>query len=339
MDSDLPAPRLDSLKVFCDIARCRSFSRAAADNDLSQSAASQIVLQLEKRLGAQLISRATRPLKLTELGRVFFEGCQRVWEQYQDLEATIKQAQTQCAATVRVAAIYSVGFRDMNQYVQHFQFVQSGASVQIEYLHPDQVYEKVRDGTADLGLVSFPRKSRDLKHSPWREEEMVLACSPRHALSQNLAIVPEHLNGQKYIAFQKGLVIRRQVDKFLRAHGVTPEIVCEFDNIENIKKAVEINGIALLPEPTLRREVQAGTLVALPLVGAHLIRPLGIIQARHRKLSTTACRFLELLRQPEDGEETGARLNGTAQANGHGHGHDASSSRRSGTARTSSKKV
>jgi DNA-binding transcriptional LysR family regulator len=326
--------QLEALKVFCDVARCRSFSQAATLNDLSQSAASQIVLMLEKRLDAQLVNRATRPLQLTELGRVFFEGCQRLWEQYQELEATIKRAQTQLAASVRVAAIYSVGFRDMSQYVERFRALQPGTDVRLEYLHPDQVYEKVRDGTADLGLVSFPRKARDLRHYPWREEEMVLACSPRHPLARNLAVRPRQIADHKYIAFERGLVIRREVDKFLRGHGVVPRTVCEFDNIENIKKAVEIDGVALLPEPTLRREVQAGTLVALPLVGDHFVRPLGIIQSRHHKLSTTARRFLDLLRQPEDGSSA---VNGPAQANGHGVSPGRPASPR--PARSSSKKA
>ena len=195
--------QLDALKVFCDVARCRSFSLAAAANGRSQSAASQIVLQLEKRLEVQLINRATRPLQLTELGRVYFEGCQRILEQYQELEATIREAQDQLASTVRVAAIYSVSFRDMNQYVQRFARVLPGARVQLEYLHPDEVYEKVRDGTADFGLVSFPTKGRDLRHFPWREEEMVLACSPRHPLAQNLAVQPGQICGQKFIAFER----------------------------------------------------------------------------------------------------------------------------------------
>jgi DNA-binding transcriptional LysR family regulator len=77
---------------------------------------------------------------------------------------------------------------------------------------------------------------------------------------------------------------------------VTVEVVHEFDNIENIKKAIEISaGVALLPAPTLRREVEAGTLVALPLCGCRLVRPLGIIHRRHHKLSATALRFLDLL--------------------------------------------
>lgn len=298
--------QFESLKVFCDVARHRSFSQAAASNDVTQSAASQIVLQLERRMGVQLIDRSTRPLQLTALGKTYYEGCKGLVEQYQELEASIRQAQTQIDATLKVAAIYSVGLGDMGQFVERFLAQQPGARVHVDYLHPDRVYEKVQEGTADFGLVSFPRKSRELMTLPWREEEMVLACSPQHALAREKVVRPEQLASARYVGFVKELVIRRHVDRFLRSSQVAVNVVMEFDNIENIKKAIEINaGVALLPEPTLRREVEAGTLAALHLDGAAMVRPLGIILARHHKLSATASRFIDLLRQaPEASTES-----------------------------------
>src|SRR5260370_14225017 len=129
------------------------------------------------------------------------------------------------------------------------------AHVHIDYLHPDRVYERVLDGTADFGLVSFPRKSSELAALPWREEEMVLACSPAHPLARQESVKPEQLVGEKYIGFDRDLVIRKEVDNYLREQGVTVEAAMEFDNIENIKKAIdETVGVALLPKPTLRRE-------------------------------------------------------------------------------------
>ena len=108
---------LTSLKVFCDVVRHRSFSQAAQANDITQSAASQIVSQLEneKHLNVQLIDRSTRPLTLTPLGQTFYEGAKSLLEQYRELEASIRNAQAQIAGTVQVAAIYSVGLGDMGQ--------------------------------------------------------------------------------------------------------------------------------------------------------------------------------------------------------------------------------
>jgi DNA-binding transcriptional LysR family regulator len=294
--------QIESLRVFCDVARHRSFSQAAQANHLTQSAASQAIMQLEKHLDVQLVNRATRPLQLTPLGQLFYNGCKQLVEQYEELEASIRKAHKELTSTVRVAAIYSVGLGDMGQYIEQFAEQQPNVKVQVEYLHPDQVYARVLEGTVDFGLVSFPRKSRELASQPWREEEMVLACSPGHVLAQSHAIRPEQLAGEKFIGFTRELVIRREVDRFLREQGVGVVLALEFDNIENIKKAIEVGaGVALLPEPTLRREVEAGTLLARPLFGCRLVRPLGIISRRHQKLSSTALRFIDLLlRKPEE---------------------------------------
>jgi DNA-binding transcriptional LysR family regulator len=291
--------QLESLKLFCDVARCRSFSQAAQLNGLTQSAASQAVLHLEEHLTVQLIDRSVRPLQLTPLGQRFYEGCRPLVEQFYELEASLRSAEVE--ATVEVAAIYSVGLGDMGKYVERFKAEQPGARVRIDYLHPDRVYEKVGDGTADFGLVSFPRPSRKWEVVPWRDEEMVLACAPSHRLAGRKSVRPAELSGEKYVAFDKALTIRRQVDKFLREQGTAVEVACEFDSIENIKKAVEeLSGVALLPEPTLRREVKAGSLIALPLGGARLVRPLGIILRRHHRLGATALRFMDMLRSPGD---------------------------------------
>src|SRR5260370_29103428 len=303
--------QLETLKVFCDVARQRSFSQAAQANDITQSAASQIVSMLERRLQVQLIDRSTRPLQLTSLGQTYYEGCKTLLAQYLDLEASIKTAPTQITGTVQVAAIYSVGLGDMGHYVERFTADQPGAQVHIESLHPDRVYERVLEGTADLGLVSFPRKTAKLTALSWREESMVLVCAPKHALAQDAAVQPRQLEGQKYVHFDKNLVIRRQVDRFLRARGVAGEVVLEFDNIENIKQAGSLGaGVALLPEPTVRREVRARTLAAMAVVGGGLTKPLGIIHRRRHNLAPAAQRFLNLLR-------TDGKSNGQAAASAH----------------------
>src|SRR5262249_38466826 len=91
------------------------------------------------------------------------------------------------------------------------------------------------------------------------DEEMVLACAPSHPLARHQAIEPAQLQGEKYIGFDKKLAIRRQLDRFFRKQRVAVQVALEFDNIENIKKAVEIGaGGALVPEPTRRDEGQGG---------------------------------------------------------------------------------
>ncbi len=289
--------QLETIKVFCDLISLRSFSRAAEANELSQPTVSRLVHQLEQRLGGPLIDRSRRPLQPTALGQAYYEGCKRLLQQYTELEVSLRQAQHERTLTVRVAAIYSVGLGDMGHYVERFQADNPHAKVQMEYLHPDQVYQRVRGEMADLGLVSFPSRSRELTVLPWREEEMVVACAPGHALARFRTVNPARLDGEKVVAFDRGLVIRRKVDRFLHSQGVKTDVAFEFDNIENIKKAVEVGaGFALLPEPTIRQEVQAGTLLGLRLQGARMVRPLGIIHRRQPQLGSATLAFIDLLR-------------------------------------------
>jgi DNA-binding transcriptional LysR family regulator len=297
--SSITTMQLEAIKVFCDLASMRSFSKAAAANGKSQPAVSRIVHELEIRLRGRLIDRSHRPLRLTPLGEAYYEGCKRLLEQYLELEASLLRAPPTLAMPVRVAAIYSVGLGDMGQYVERFEAAHPHVQVRVDYLHPDRVYEHVRDGSADFGLVSFPRSGgRDLAILPWREEEMVVACAPDHPLAGLPVIPPADLAGQPYVHFDKGLAIRREIDRFLREQGVSVDVAFEFDSVEHIKQGIiEAGaGLALLPEPTIRKEVQAGTLRALRLEGARFVRPIGIIHRRRTPPGSAARDFIDLLR-------------------------------------------
>ncbi|MGF1578415.1 MAG: LysR family transcriptional regulator [Gemmataceae bacterium] len=305
------------LKVFCDVARSRSFSQAALINQVTQSAVSQMVAMLEKEMAVQLIDRSTRPLQLTALGKKYYEGCKSILEQHQELVASLKAAHARVEGTVQIAAIYSVGLGDMGQLVNQFMNQQPDAEVHIEYLHPNQVYEKVLEGAADIGLLSFPRKSSKLTIVQWREEPMVVVCAPKHPLAGEKAISVTRLDGLRYIHFSKELVIRREVDRFFRTKKVSVDVIHEFDNIENIKKAVEYStGVALLPQPTFQAEIDHNDLIAIPLSDSKFVRPLGIIYRRHQKLSHASQGFLELLQSEKKASSSSNPPVGKSKTNG-----------------------
>ena len=288
---------LKSLKIFCDIITRRSFSKAAAENGVSQSSASQVVGQLESHLGVRLIDRSTRPLSPTREGQVFYDGCRRMIAGYDALEDQVRTLHDEVAGRVRVAAIYSVGLHHMSRYVQEFMSRHPKANVRLEYLHPDRVLESVEQGQADIGIVSYPRSTRTIEAEPWREEPIVLACAPGNPFAGRVQMTLDELHGQRMVGFDSDLVIRHELDRAVAAHGAEPNVVMEFDNIETIKRAVEIDaGVALLPEPTVGRELAAGTLCTVRLAGEELVRPLGIIHARGKPLPPTAQRFVDLLR-------------------------------------------
>src|SRR5262245_6845117 len=293
--------QLKSLKIFCDVVGWRSFSRAADENGISQSGASQVVHQLEQRLGVKLIDRSKRPFVLTPEGEAYYEGCRKLVQRYDALEDQVRTLHEEVSGRVRVVSIYSVGLHHMNRYLQRFLSRYPKANVRLEYQHPHRVYEAVEKDQADLGLVSYPRASRTIEALGWREEPMTLVCAPNHRLAGRGRIALEDLAGENVIGFDSDLTIRREIDRVLQLHGAEVRVIMEFDNIETIKRAIEIDaGVALLPEPTVLREVAAGSLVAVPLASDELVRPLGIIHRRGKELGITTRRFIELLQSQTD---------------------------------------
>lgn len=287
---------LKSLKIFCDVVGRRSFSRAASENGISQSGASQTVNTLEEHLGVKLIDRTKRPFVLTPEGEVYYEGCRKLVQRYFALEEEVRTLHEEVAGRVSIASIYSIGLSHINRFVQRFLRDYPKANVRVQYQHPHRVVELVESDHVDLGLVSFPRSSRTIKATVWREEPMVLVCAPGHRLASRERLCLEDLHGEEMIAFDADLEIRHEIDRALTSRGVEVRVAMEFDNTETIKRAVEINaGVSLLPEPTVDREVAGRALVARPLSGIDLKRPIGIVQRRGKELGKTAQRFMQLL--------------------------------------------
>jgi len=246
----------------------------------------------------RLIDRSKRPFVLTAEGELYYEGCRNIVQRYFALEEEVRMLRQEVAGRVRVASIYSVGLSHMNDFIQHFMGLYPKANIRLDYEHPSRVYELVENDQVDLGLVSFPKGSRNVAAITWREEPMVLVCSPQHALAKLPSVRIEDLQGVNMVGFDQGLKIRRAIDRALSAHGVEVNVVMAFDNIETLKRAIEINaGVSLLPEPTVVREVQLGSLAARPIANERLVRPIGIIYRRGKELGVTARRFMQLLQE------------------------------------------
>jgi len=299
--------QLKALKVFCDIVEQRSFSEAAAENGVSQSAASQMVSHVEEQVGAKLIDRSQRPIALLPAGELFYRGCRKIVAQFESLENELHDFTSSESSQVSVASIYSVGLSHLNSVVQGYLANSPNSNVHVEYQHPDRVYQLVDRGQVQIGIVSYPRDSRGITATKWREEEIAVACSPEHPFAHRESLKLSELHGQPMVGYDERLRIWEEIDRVLTHAGAETNVVMRFDNTETMKRALEINaGIGLLPSPTLRREIDAGTLVKIPLEAPGLIRPVGVIQRRGKPLPLEATRFLEFLQQHsrvEDSEE------------------------------------
>ncbi len=295
---------IETLRTFCDVVQHQSFSRGAAVNNISQSAATQSVHRLERHFNTQLVDRSKRPFVLTPEGQLCYDGFRKVLEFYDTVDSRVRSLRDEISGTVRVAAIYSTGLHDMRSCMQDFMRQYPKAKVRLEFLRPNKVYDAVLEGDADLGIVSYPTESSDLNVIPLRWETMVVVCRRDHQLASLEAVTAENLAGEDFVGFDRDLKIRKEIDRYLRQRSVSIHMAMEFDNIETIKQAVEVGaGISVLPERTVRLETEKGSLAAIKLIAPELKRPIGIIHRRRRVFTPTTDRFVEMLQEVQQTPE------------------------------------
>jgi LysR family transcriptional regulator, transcriptional activator of the cysJI operon len=288
----------DNSKLFRDIAQAKSISRGATQNGISQSAASQHIHELEKKLGISLLDRTTRPLTLTTAGKFYFDLCRDVLRREEEFRAALDELKARVEGSVRVASIYSIGLSEMSRLQEEFSRRFPNALLEVDYLRPQKIYEALLADQADLGLVSYPVATKELAVIPWREEEMSVAAPPSHRLASKAVLLPADLNGEDFIGFDEDLSIRHELDRFFREQGIEMRLAMHFDNIQMIKEAVALgSGISILPARTMLTEIEQGRLVAIPLHAPELVRPVGIVHRERKKFNRAAQSFLELLQE------------------------------------------
>jgi len=287
-----------NLRLIRDVAHSHSVSKAARLNEISQSAASQAIHELERESGVQLFDRSTRPLTLTPAGKAYVDYCRDVLRRHDELQASLALLKKQANGTARLAAIYSVGLSEMAEIEERFAKAFPDGELHVSYLRPERVWEAVERDEADLGLMSYAESSRDVIALPWRNEEMVVAVSPNHRLARKKSTHPSALDGEPFIGFDDDLPIQSQIERYLRDHKVSVQMALHFDNLEMIKEAVAHDaGISIMPKRVMREDLEQGRMIALRLQPAELYRPVRIVHRRRRVFNEVTAGLLALLQK------------------------------------------
>jgi DNA-binding transcriptional LysR family regulator len=187
---------------------------------------------------------------------------------------------------------------DLPPYIKRYLKSYPTVNVHVEYRRANQVYEDVLGNVVDLGLVAYPTRNAKLEIVPLSREQMVIICHPQHPLARNKSVKLSAIAGQKFIAFEPDIPTRKAIDRVLREHGVQVVTVMEFDNVETVKRAVEIDaGVAIVPLGTVTQEVSKMTLAALAVEDADLHRPQAVIHKKNKVLSTATRQFISMLKE------------------------------------------
>lgn len=288
--------QIDNFKVFADLVETKSFSKAARLNGITQSAVSQQARAMERHFKTLLIDRSQKQFQLTREGQRVYEASKEILHDYEKLLSELQELKKVISGTIRISTIYSIGLHELPPYIKRFLQEYPAVNVRVEYRRSNLVYEDILHNAVDFGLVAFPVRMRQIEIVPFREDQMVLICHPQHPLAAAGEVEVRALAGQKFIGFDPDIPTRKAIDMIFRDFRFEIEPVMEFDNVETVKRAVEIDaGVAIVPSATVQQEVRQGTLAAVQLKGRTFTRPLAIMHRKGRVLTPAMRRFIDTL--------------------------------------------
>ena len=287
---------LENFKIFTDLVDSQSFSRAAKINGITQSAVSQQMRAMEKHFNVLIVDRAQKHFRLTPEGQKIYESARQILQLSEQLSAELQEMRKTISGAIHISTIYSIGLHVLPAYVKTFLKEYPAVNIRVEYRRSNLVYEDVLHNEVDLGMVAYPIKQRLIEVIPIHQDELVLVCAPNHPLSTRKEVAIEELTAYGFIGFYQDIPTRKATDQLFKEYKLEIKPVREFDNIETVKRAVEIDaGVALVPETSILQEIRQRQLCRLQIKGRKLVRPLAIIHRKGRVLTPALKQFIELL--------------------------------------------
>jgi DNA-binding transcriptional LysR family regulator len=287
---------IENFKIFSDLVESESFSRAAKLNGVTQSAVSQQLRAMEKHFSVLIVDRSQKQFRLTREGHKLYDSAKEILHRYDKLISELQEMKKVISGTIHISTIYSIGLHELPPYITKFLKEYPSVNVRVEYRRSNLVYEDILHNSVDLGLIAYPNKMRQLDVIPFLEDRLVVICNPDNPLGKKKSVEIRELADEKFIGFDQDIPTRKATDQMFRDYKLDPDPVMEFDNIETVKRAVEINaGISIVPQATVKQEIKQGLLKAIPLKGTNVTRPLAIIHRKGRVLTPAMKKFIGTL--------------------------------------------
>jgi len=287
---------VENFKIFSDLVESESFSRAAKLNGITQSAVSQQLRAMEKHFNILIVDRSQKQFRLTREGQKLYESAKEILYLYDKLNSELQEMKKVISGTIHISTVYSIGLHELPPYVKVFLAKFPEVNIRVEYRRANMVYEDILTNSIDLGLIAYPQKHKQLEVLPFHDDVLVLVVSPEHPFADRKSVDIQDVAGQKFIGFEPDIPTRKATDAIFKQENIEAEPVMEFDNVETVKRAVEINaGIAILPQTTVVREEAQGLLKILKFKNKTYKRPLALIHRKGRVLTPAIKKLIDLL--------------------------------------------
>jgi LysR family transcriptional regulator, transcriptional activator of the cysJI operon len=269
---------LYQLKLFVDLAETGNFTKVASENYVTQAAVTLQIRKLESELGVPLFHRTTRSVTLVEAGQRLLPYARAILQQAEEAKMAVRDTREEVSGLVRVAAVHSIGLYELPPYIKKFLKKFPGVNLDIQYRTSEEIYRALHDGQIDVGLVAYPTEMPRIEIHPFMKDSLALVCPKDHPFAGKTSVALSELQGQPFVQFGEESPTRKATDSLLAEHGITVNVRMECDNIEILKQMIEVGfGLAMLPKKSLTAADQDGGLVTVPIKGAAIERPIGLL--------------------------------------------------------------
>jgi DNA-binding transcriptional LysR family regulator len=290
---------VDQMKAFHKVAATGSFTKAARELFLTQSAISQQIRALEHEVGVRLIDRSGKRIRLTGEGEALLTYTERLFDLHEEIETLFGSLRTLQKGKIAVGATAVIGTYFMPAIISAYHRQYPGIEMDLRMGNSEQILRMILDREVDLGIAGMVKNQTTLQSVFIHREELLFVCSPKNPLAARKTVSLSDLDRIPFIWREKGTQTLALVQRWFQENAADdfPHQTLSLANMEAAKRIVEEGyGVTIIPATAARREIEAGLLKRLNVREFTVTVDYGLFYREGRIFSRVAESFLETLR-------------------------------------------
>ncbi len=267
------------LKTFLAIAETRNFTRAAERVHLTQAAVSSQIKALEAEAEVPLFTRTNKKVVLTEAGESLVQHAQKLLRAHDEALLALKELSEVEKGRLRIGNASTTASNDyLPAILAELKSTYPKTQCTVRHATSAEIVTQILQGELDVGIVSLPVEAANIRAEVLQRDRLVAIVQPGHRFAHQRHVSPQQLASEPMILGEQGGNTRRLIDLFFEKSGVKPDVMMELGSMTSIKRMVEADlGTSIIPYSSVREEIKAGKLVALPVRGFKDNWELGIV--------------------------------------------------------------
>ena len=287
---------IEYLKIFSDLVEKKSFSEAAKVNCITQSAVSQQLRTMENHFNVLIVDRSQKQFRLTLEGEKIYNDSKEILRLYQQLSDEVSDLNSVVGGTIKVSSTFSIGLHIIPEYIKKFIKSYPSVNVRLDYSRNANIYDDVITNNADIGLVAYAQPNKLIEIVHFQEEALVLICPPENPLAKRKTVQIKDLSQQSMVSYESHMGSHKAIVSLFKKENAKLEVSSQFDNIELIKHAVEVNmGCAIVPVSAVKRDLDTRNYKLINFKGKPYKRTLSAIFRKGKRQPPSVKTFIDLL--------------------------------------------